>query len=171
MRTKITLLFSFLLLSISFIHSQADTINQKPFTYKTSYIGDVVQNFKGGIKKGGTYLGMANIKIHFHTNKCNLWDGGDFFINAANLHGSEPTSNLTGNYQVTSNIEAGELTYLHELWYKQNFGKATLILGLQDVAVEFLSSENAGLFLNSSFGVPSTIATNIPVPIFPLTAL
>jgi len=35
----------------------------------------------------------------------------------------------------------------------------------------FASSECATLFMNSSFGIPSTISSNFPAPIYPLTAL
>jgi porin len=36
---------------------------------------------------------------------------------------------------------------------------------------EYAVSECSGIFLNGSFGVHSTIAHNVPVPVFPLTAL
>lgn len=45
------------------------------------------------------------------------------------------------------------------------------IIGLQDLNVNYAASEYGSLFINSSFGIPSTIAYNIPSPIFPLTAL
>ena len=150
---------------------QADTLRQSPFAFEASYLGDAAQNFTGGIKKGSTYLGMANIMLGFNTEKAGLWKGGEAYLNAANTHGGQPSASLIGDFQVASNIEAGDLTYLHELWFKQNIGKAAIVIGLQDLCVEFLSSENAGLFLNSSCGVHSTIASNLSAPIFPLTAL
>lgn len=85
--------------------------------------------------------------------------------------GSTPSENLIGDFQTVSNLEAGNLTYMHEIYYKQTLGKLTTIIGLQDLCAEFVSSENAALYLNSSFGVPSTISSNLPVPIFPLTSI
>lgn len=146
-------------------------VKENPFSFEASYTGDAVRNFSGGIKTGNTYLGMASITIGFDTEKAHLWKGGEVFLHAANTHGGEPSATLIGDYQVASNIEAGALTYLQEGWFKQTLGKASFVVGLQDLCVEFVSSENAGLYLNSSFGVHSTIASNLSVPIFPLTAL
>lgn len=172
MKSKIYTLFIFCLILAENIVAQNDTlVKNSPFSFETSYLGDVVNNLSGGIKKGSCYLGMANMKITFDFEKAQLWKGGQLFINAANTHGNTPSADLVGDFQTFSNIETDNLTYLHELWYKQNVGKASFVIGLQDLAVEFLSSENAALFLNSSFGVHSTIAHNLPVPIFPLTSL
>lgn len=148
-----------------------DSIKQNAFTFGASYIGDAGYNFGGGIKTGAVYMGMVNLKLGFDTEKAGWWKGGEFFVNAANTHGGKASEKLIGDFQTASNIEAGNLTYLHELWYKQKFGKSTFLVGLQDLCVEFLSSETAGLFLNSSCGVHSTVASNLMVPIFPLTSL
>jgi porin len=155
-----------------FVKAQNETSEkQSPFTFETSYLGDVVNNLVGGIQKGTRYLGMANIRIGMDTEKAGLHKGGEFYINAANTHGGTPSSDLFGDFQVISNIEAGNLTYIQELWYKQTVRKVSLILGLQDLNTEFISSEYASLFINSSFGTHSNIADNLPVPIFPLTSL
>ncbi|MDD4921559.1 MAG: carbohydrate porin [Bacteroidales bacterium] len=142
-----------------------------PLSFEASYIGDGLANFSGGLKKGATYLGLANLGLFFDTQKAGLWKGGQFCIVGANTHGGTPSESLIGDFQIASNIEAGDLTYIHELWYRQSFGKLSTILGVQDLNAQFASSENAGLFLNSSFGIHSTISNNIPSPIFPLTAL
>ena len=141
------------------------------FLFKTSYTADNVTNFRGGIKTGSTYLGMANIRIGFDSEKAGWWKGGQFFTNAANTHGSSPSTQLLGDMQIASNIEAGNHMYLQELWIKQTFGKVEITAGLQDLNVEFASSEHGALFLNSSFGILPVISANIPAPIFPLTSL
>jgi porin len=154
------------------LYSQNDSLRTAAaFTCETSYIGDVVHNCRGGIEEGTRYLGMANIKVGFNFEKAGLYKGGDFFINAANTHGGTPSADLFGDFQGISNIEAGNLTYIQEFWYKQSMQKATIIVGLQDLNAEFISSEFASVFLNSSFGTHSNIAENLPVPIFPLTSL
>ncbi len=138
---------------------------------EASYVGDVVRNFSGGIKRGTTYLGLANFKLSFNTDNARLWKGGLFFINAANAHGGDPSADLTGDFHTVSNIEADDITYIHELWYRQTFNKLEVIAGLQDLNSEFVSSEYGSMFINSTFGTPSTIADNVPSPIFPLTAV
>lgn len=142
----------------------------RAFTTKASYTGDFCANMAGGIKTGLNYLGMANLKVGFNTENAGLWKGGQFFINGAVTHGQSPSGSLTGDFQVVSNIDAGDHIYLHELWYSQTFGLFAVILGIQDLNAEFAASENGGMFLNSSFGIPPVISDNIPAPIFPLTA-
>jgi porin len=114
---------------------------------------------------------MANILIGFNSEKAGLWKGGQLFINAANTHGGHPSGKLIGDFQVASNIEAGNHTYLQELWFKQAFGPVELTAGLQDLNVEFANTENGSLYLNSSFGIITTISCNVPAPVFPLTSL
>jgi len=163
---------SFFYFLCSHLNAQVQpTVHTTPFSFDASYVGDGFRNFSGGIQKGGTYLGKAHIGLSFNTEKAGFWKGGQFYINGSNTHGGRPSKTFTGDFQIISNIEAGNLTYVHELWFNQRFGKFSSILGVQDLNAEFASSEFSGLFLNSSFGVHSTIANNIPSPIFPLTAL
>jgi len=172
MKRSIALLLSFFLLFTPLAWAQTENRREEsPLLFETSYLGEGAANLSGGIKRGGGYLGMANIKLLFSTEKASLWRGGHFFINGANTHGATPSETLFGDFQVASNMEAGNHTYVHELWYRQDLGRWAVIVGLQDLNVEFVASDYASLFLNSSFGVHSTIADNIPSPIFPQTAL
>lgn len=143
----------------------------RALSFEASYLGDLCGNTTGGIKTGVGYLGMANLRIGFSTESAKLWKGGNFFINGAATHGDTPSSKFIGDFQVASNIEAGNHIYLHEFWYKQTFSRFEFTVGLQDMNVDYIASENGGLFLNSSFGIPALISSNIPAPIFPLTNL
>ena len=148
---------------------QNATENESQFTFSASYIGDVVTNFSGGIKKGTVYLGLANMKVDFNTAR--WWKGGEMFVNAGNTHGGEPSANLVGDFQGISNIEAGNHSFLYEFWYKQSIKNLNITIGLQDLNANFATCENGALFTNSSFGIHSSIADNVSPPIFPLTAL
>ncbi|MGE0078005.1 MAG: carbohydrate porin [Bacteroidales bacterium] len=157
-------------------NSLEQNLNETPdssdaLTYEAQYVGDICGNTKGGIKSGTGYLGMANLKIGFNTQNASLWKGGEFFLNGVATHGDSPSAKLIGDYQVASNIEAGNHIYLQELWFKQRLSAFELTLGLQDLNAEYICSENGGMFINSAFGVPSLISDNIPLPIFPLTTL
>ncbi|MDR0982794.1 MAG: carbohydrate porin [Culturomica sp.] len=147
------------------------TKKDSPFTFGASYVGDVVGNFSGGIKTGTTYLGMANITANLDTEKAGLWKGGEFAVNGSNTHGGEPSTTMIGDFQTVSNIEAGNHTYLYELWYKQNFGKMQITVGLQDLNADYANSEGGSLFNNSYFGIHSVCSDNVPAPIFPMTGL
>ncbi len=147
------------------------TDNAKSLVWQlnATYKGDFVSNFSGGIKTGSTYLGLTDLFVSFDAEKAGLWEGGQFLVHGANTHGGEPSANLVGDFQVVSNIEAGNHTFLYELWYKQTFANFETTIGLQDLNAEFAGSDVAGLFLNSSFGIHSVISDNIAAPIFPLT--
>lgn len=147
-----------------------DSIKSHAWQLNATYKGDFVTNFNGGIATGSTYLGLADLFLHFDAEKAGLWKGGEFLVHGANSHGGEPSANLIGDFQVASNIEAGNHTFLYELWLKQTIGNITATIGLQDLNAEFAGSEVASLFLNSSFGVHSVISDNILAPIFPLTS-
>lgn len=146
-------------------------VSDKGFTFRASYTGDNVNNLAGGIRRGSCYLGLANIRINFNTTEAGIWKGGQFYINAANTHGATPSAEFIGDMQVASNIEAGNHTFIQELWYKQSLGNTEFTVGLQDLNVQFANTEYGALFLNSSFGILPTISGNIPAPVYPLTSL
>lgn len=156
------------------IHAGAQALNKNhsdPFSYEANYTGDNFSNLTGGIQTGFSYLGMASLCIEFDAGKAGLWEGGLFYIHGANTHGATPSADLLGDMQVASNIEAGNHTYLQELWFRQTFGKVAFTIGVQDLNVEFASSEHGALYLNSSFGILPVISANFPASIFPLTTL
>jgi len=165
------ILFMFIYLPSRLLSQQEPGNLDEAFTFKASYLGDNVNNLAGGIKTGSCYLGLANFHLKFDTKKAGLWKGGQFYINAANTHGASPSAEFIGDLQVTSNIEAGNHTFIQEFWYKQALGCVDLTAGLQDLNVQFANTENGTLYLNSSFGILPTISGNIPAPIYPLTSL
>lgn len=146
-------------------------VKESPFTVEVTYLGDLVSNIKGGIQTGTAYMGLVDVGLNFETEKAGLWEGGEIFIHAQNTHGGYASGDLIGDLQVLSNIENGNFTYLYELWYKQSFGKLSVLAGINDLNAEFAGSEYGGLFLNSSFGIHASIALNVPVSIFPKTSL
>jgi len=166
------LIFCLVLCFEGFSQSTIDSTDTEwnPFTCEGAYIGDAFNNLKGGLKTGSGYLGMGNFRVALDTKKAGWWKGGIIFINAAATHGKSP-SELVGDFQIVSNIDAGDHMFIQELWFKQSFGKCDVVLGLQDMNAEFITSEGGGLFMNSSFGVPSVISNNVPAPLFPLTTL
>ena len=145
--------------------------DNEPVSFEASYVADNVNDIAGGIQTGSTYLGMANMMLEFDTQKARMWTGGQFYINAANTHGDEPSVNLIGDVQIVSNIEAGNHTYLQEIWFKQRLGSTEITGGLQDLNWEFANSEYGALYLNSSFGILPIISNNFNASIFPLTTM
>lgn len=143
---------------------QADLLH-----HEVSYLHDFVSNVKGGLQKGNEHLSMINLRLMVNPDYTSLWQGGSVYINAAMTMGGTPARSLTGDFHGLSNIEAGELIYIHELWYQHRFKHTLVTLGLQDLNREFLVTENSGLLLNSTFGIPSLFAGLATIPIFPHT--
>ena len=141
------------------------------FDFNTYYTSDLVYNIDGGLKTDGTYMGLLNFDFYFDTEKAGLWKDGYFFVRLSDTHGRSLSENYIGDFQVSSNIDGGENLYFQELWYSHQFNQFSFILGIQDLNVEFANSNCGGLFINSSFGIMPTLATNANAPIFPLTTL
>lgn len=163
-----------LLIVLSGPKAEAQTLidnDPDPVSLELDYTGDNLFNLGGGIRPGYVYLGMASLRVSLDAEKAGLWKGGFFHIHGASTHGATPSADLLGDMQIASNIEAGNHTYLQELWFRQRIGKVSLTIGLQDLNVEFAGSENGSLFLNSSFGIIPVISANFPASIFPLTTL
>ena len=167
----IILIVFFVIVNSKNVKAQKKSNFSDTFDFNASYTGDLVDNFNGGIKTGTTYLGLLNFDFGFDTEKAGLWNNGRFFVRLSDTHGRSLSENYIGDFQVSSNIDGGENLYLQELWYSHQFHKFSFVLGIQDLNIEFANSNCGGLFINSSFGIMPTLATNANAPIFPLTTL
>lgn len=142
---------------------------KKILSFEGSYTGDAASNFRGGIKTGSCFMGMVNARIRLDLKESPILNNTSIFLNAVNTHSGTLLSSLTGDLQISSNIEAENHTFLQELWIRKSIKKLEITVGLQDLNVEFANSLYGGLFLNSSFGVLPVISGNICAPVFPLT--
>lgn len=140
----------------------------KPYVH---YEGTFFSNMYGGLKNGGGYCGYAQIGFGVETEEIGLWRGGEFRIGGANNHGAMPSSEYVGDFQGVLNSENAMLTYMQDLWYSQQFGNFSVKVGLQKLDESFAVCDASGEFLNGAFGTSSVIASNMEVPIFPLSAL
>jgi porin len=141
------------------------------FGVGASYVGEVLGVLDGGLRRGSSYEGMACLSLTLDLERALGWRGGSVYLTGANTHGGTPSERLIGDFQIASNIEAGNLTYVQECYFRQDVGRFSLMMGLQELNVEMLSSEVASDFINSSFGTHSTVSSGVPAPIFPLTSL
>lgn len=168
--------YQFLVLFFCFVYFfPSNAIAQKnkltdAFTFGTEVTGDFIVNMDGGIKKGHTYIGLESLTLEFDTETGGLWKGGTFFLHGLNTHGAGPSSSLTGDHQVLSNIEAGDYTGLYEFWFSQKFGNFSVLIGQHDLNSEFVGTKYGGTFVNSSFGIAPSISLNVPVSIYPVAA-
>lgn len=160
-----------LLVFCTSLWGQADSATKRtsPFSYSFLYKGDWVGSFKGGVKSGSSYAGIATAHLAFDLEKARWWKGGLLQVYLSNTHGQQPSERLVGAYQAVSNIEAGNRTFFQEFWFEQTVGQLSLKLGIQDLNVEFSANDFGSSFINSSFGIQSTFNDNLPASIFPVT--
>ncbi len=155
--------------SQSVFSQNTDSVSNKSVEWNAGYTFDAGRNFTGGIKKGNVYLGLVHAGLLVRSDK--LWNGGEFYAEIMNTHGSLLSGDYIGDLQIVSNIENGNYTFLEKLYFRQKISKMTFIIGLQDLNEEFCTSEYGGALTNSSFGIISTFPLNFGVPIYPKTAL
>lgn len=141
-----------------------------PFEFQASYVGDFAGNVVGGKQLGFGYLGYGTLGITFDTEKAGWWKGGQLVLSGATTHGTCPSENWLGDFQVADNIEAGNHAFLQELYFQQILGHVEIMAGLQDFNAAYAFTDKAGLFLNSSFGINSILSSTFGVPIFPITS-
>lgn len=172
MRNAIHTQFFYLILVLSGIQltTSAQSRLADAVEFSTSVTGDFIINFKGGVKQGFTYIGKEDITFTLNTEAAGMWKNGTFFIHGLNTHGIGPSKQFTHDFQVLSNIEAGDHTGLFEFWYTHQIGKFSILVGQHDLNTEFLGSKYSAILVNSSFGIMPSISLNMPISIFPLAA-
>ena len=118
------------------------------------------------------YLDNLDLSLEFSTEGLGFFPGGTILLQYLINNGADPTS-FVGDAQATSNIEANDTQRLYQAWYNQSIadGAIEILLGMHDLNSEFYTSEYAGFFNNSSFGIGPDVAANAPVSIFNLAAL
>jgi len=138
------------------------------------YTGEVIVDIAGSEAAKETeslYLDNIDFTLAFDTDVAGLWKNGLLFAYFLANSGDDP-SNFAGDLQVTSNIESNDTTRLYEFWYEHSFmeGRLAVLVGLHDLNSEFVTSDYAGLYDNSSFGIPAVVSANAPVSIFNVAA-
>ncbi len=161
---KITVVTFLMLLLLSFALAQ----EEPGFTYEYGYTSDIMM--VAGVDQGAgqlNYLDNVDLLLNFNTEGLGLWSGGNLSVYFLSNQGSA-LSEIVGDAQVTSNIEADGTQRLYEFWYNQSlmYGMIEVMVGMHDLNSEFYTNDCASLFTNSSFGIGSDVAGSVPVSIF-----
>jgi porin len=96
------------------------------------------------------------MSIGLDTQRAFGWEGGTLNVSGWNIRGRDIATDNLLNLQTPSGILADNTTRLWEVWYQQSFldGQVDVKIGQQSIDLEFMTSEGAGLFLNSAMGWP-----------------
>jgi porin len=129
-----------------------------------NYIGEVLGNAQGGVKRGTTYDGRLELYADIDFEKLAGWNGLSFHANAYQIHGKGLTTYNVQNLFATSYIEATEATRLFEVWFEQKVLSDKLLVRFGQLAAdsEFGTSDTAGQFINGTFGWLTSFAANLP---------
>ena len=141
---------------LSAFHKERQKLKDLGITFKVHEESEVWANVTGGGKQGVSYDGLTIGKLDFDLEKLFGWSGGEFLVEAFDIHAHGPSRNFVGNLQLVSNIEATPSVKLYDLWLDQSLldNKLSFRFGQEGVNDELMTSTYGGLFLNSSFGFP-----------------
>jgi porin len=146
----------------------------RPLTIAFWYTGDLLQNAAGGARQGAAFAGAAGAEFTVQLGRVLGWHGASIFAFALDTHGGAP-SDLVGDVQGVSSLEAPSVVRLEEVWLQQNLlgNRLSWLAGRYDLNTEFYRLQSAALFLNSSFGIgPEFALSGVAEPsIFPNTAV
>jgi len=146
----------------------------RPVILTFSYTGELVQNAGGGARRGTTFAGAAGGEFTLLLRRLVGWHGARIFVFALGTHGGAP-SDLVGDVQGVSNLEAPAAVRLEEAWLQQNLldNRLSWLVGRYDLNTEFYRLQSGALFINSSFGIgPEFAHSGVAGPsIFPNTAV
>ncbi len=142
-------------------------------TLEVVYTADLAANVSGGLTRDVVY--MDNVDVTLSMDGAALgWDGTTLFLYGLGNQGGS-ISELVGDVQGVSNIEAPTSWRLYEAWVEQLLfsHRLSLLAGLYDLSSEFDVIHTASVFLHSSPGTGPDLSQsgqNGP-SIFPVTSL
>src|SRR5436190_1308574 len=119
----------------------------RPVILTFSYTGELVHNAGGGARRGTTFAGGAGGELTLLLGRLVGWHGARIFVFALGTHGGAP-SDLVGDVQGVSNLEAPPALRLEEAWLQQNLldNRLSWLVGRYDLNTEFYRLQSGALF-------------------------
>jgi porin len=135
---------------------------------------EMLSNPVGGIKQATIYQGLLATTLTLDLEKLVNWPGASVYAEGYQISGRGLSRNAVGNLLAVSTIEALPSTRLLDLWFQQEFleRKASLRVGQIALDDEFYISQYSANFINSTFGCPDLLSTDLPSggPCYPFAA-
>ena len=127
-------------------------------------ISETLSNPTGGIRRLTIYQGLLAGSLNLDLRKIVNWPGASFYVDAYQISRRGLSNNAIGNLLAVSTIEALPSTRLHDLWLQQEFldSQASLRVGQIALDDEFYISQYSANFINSTFGCPDILSTDLP---------
>ncbi|WP_348645224.1 carbohydrate porin [Methylobacterium sp. BTF04] len=127
-------------------------------------IADILGDTNGGTRRTATVTNRIDMQLDVDLDRFAGWSGAAFRVEAFQINGAGLSRAAVNDLAVVSELEALPSTRLYELWVEQQLfdGKLAIKVGQVAADTEFLVSQTATLFINSTFGWPTIAATNLP---------
>lgn len=143
-------------------------------TLSAAYMTDVMANVRGGVRRGTAVLDNTDLILALDLERLVGWRGATASFYVIGNHGDSP-SDLAGDLQILSNLDAPDTWKVFEAWIEQRFlsGRASVRAGLYNLNSELDASSTSSLFLNAAHTIgPEIGQTGENGPsIFPTTSL
>lgn len=132
----------------------SDSTAHKALSGTVTYTSAAVNNLVGGARRGTVVAGAAAAQLTVGLRELVGWRGAHAFVSLLATHGGAP-SDIVGDVQGVSNLEAPAGVRLEEAWLQQNAlaDRLSLLAGRYDLSTEFYFTRSGNLFLNSSPGM------------------
>lgn len=165
---RITLLLGYTLATVCCLAQTPDTKKESNLLLTANITLDNVNNLSGGIQQGSSLLALFDMSATYATENGFL-KNTSFHLHLLKTAGKGASENFIGDVQVASNIEGRYTLFVYELLIRHKIGNWMISAGMHDLNSEFMLSNYAGDFINSSFGIMPSVSLNVPVSIFPAT--
>ncbi len=156
---------------VTSVESESHTESGNAVDLGAAYFSDVFANLHGGIARGATYQARFGVLLDVDLDKLVGWRGALFHASVHQIHGTPITPAKVSALNAVTGLEADPNTRLNNLWIEQELGDSFNVrVGQFTAAQEFLISDAASLFVNSTFGWPTSAAQNLPSggPAYPI---
>lgn len=139
-------------------------LKSKGIEYSFTYVGETLGNPTGGYRQSAIYEGRLDGELNVDLDKLAGLKGTALHTNFYQIHGRGLSIHNLLDLFTTSGIEAYPDTKLYEAWLGQKLldDKLELRFGQLAIDAEYLVSQTASVFVNSSYGFPAIYANNLP---------
>lgn len=149
--------------------------DDRPFyDYGLAYTGELWANVSGGLNTGMRYMDNVDLTLAIDLDRLTGIAHSRLFFYGLGNHGGS-ISELAGDVQGVSNIEADGAWKLYEAWFQKGFPalNASIRVGRYDVNSEFDLNRTGLLFINSSHGIGAAFGNSgvLGPSVFPYTSL
>lgn len=136
---------------------------EKGIQFEATFTGDASTNVSGGLRRGEGFTSLLQLGLTLDLEKLVGWTGGEVYAGAYFIRGHGLSAFEVGNLLTISNIESERANRLGEVYFKQALFDDALTIKFGQLAADgdFAVSDTAGLFVNSTFGWPGLMGTNL----------